>query len=467
MKKEHTIILIMAVILASCSGTGKKESPAEKQKQFTGAKGEIKLMTLEPGHFHAALVQKEMVDPIGPVVYVYSPGGAELNEHLLRINGFNSRSENPAVWKEEVYTGPDFFEKMIADKPGNVMVTAGNNAKKTEYILKTVEAGIHVLADKPMVIAPSEFPKLEQAFQVAAQKGVVLYDIMTERFEITNMLERELMNNPEVFGTLLPGTPEDPAIMKESVHHFYKNVSGSVVKRPAWFFDVAQQGEGIADVATHLVDLVQWQAFPDSILKKEDVCIVSARHWTTDMTAEMFEKVTGLSSYPEFLQKNTENNVLKVYCNGEFTYSLKGVYSKIIALWNFEAPQGGGDTHYSKMKGSKCNLMILQGPEQKYVPTLYIEATGAEKPEVLVAALDKAVNQELAAKYPGIKLVRVADKLWTVEIPAQYKVGHEAHFTQVTKKYLEYLQTGLPDWEVPGMIVKYYTTTEAIKKASE
>lgn len=460
------MVLSVGLTLFACTGGGKKET-AVQQPGFTGDQGEVKIMTLDPGHFHAALVQKEMVGQIDPVVYVYSPGGAELDEHLTRINGFNDRTENPTAWKEEVYTGSDFFEKMIADKPGNVMVTAGNNAKKTEYILKTVEAGINVLADKPMVITPSEFPKLEQAFSIAAEKGVKLYDIMTERFEITNMLEKELMNNPEVFGALLPGSADDPAIVKESVHHFYKNVSGSVVKRPAWFFDVSQQGEGIADVATHLVDLVQWQAFPDSILKKEDVSIVSARHWTTDLTQEMFTKVTGLDNYPDFLNKNVADNVLKVFCNGEFTYSLKGVYTKIVALWNFEAPQGGGDTHYSKIKGTKCNLMIIQGPEQKYSPTLFIEATGAANDSAFGATLEKEVNEGLAAKYPGVKVVKTGENSWMVEIPQQFKVGHEAHFTQVTKKYLQYLQSGLPDWEVPGMIVKYYTTTEALKKASE
>jgi predicted dehydrogenase len=75
------------------------------------------------------------------------------------------------------------------------MVTAGNNAKKTEYILETVEAGINVLADKPMVITPDEFPMLEQAFKVAEENGVMLYDIMTERYEITTMIQRELSIN--------------------------------------------------------------------------------------------------------------------------------------------------------------------------------------------------------------------------------------------------------------------------------
>ena len=85
---------------------------------------------------------------------------------------------------------------------------------------------------------------------------------MTERYEITNALQRELSMLPEIFGTLQKGSPEKPAVEMESVHYFYKYVSGNVLTRPTWFMDVTQQGEGITDVATHLVDLVQWECFP-------------------------------------------------------------------------------------------------------------------------------------------------------------------------------------------------------------
>lgn len=466
MNKIYGLILIAGIVLFSCTNSGKKTGEAQQQgNMFTGAKGEVKIMTLDPGHFHAALVQKSMYDQIDPTVYVFAPDGFDLDEHLKRIEGYNTRTENPTSWNEVVYRGNDFFEKMIAEKPGNLMVTAGNNAKKTEYILKTVEAGINVLADKPMVISPEEFPKLEKAFEVAKEKGVLLYDIMTERYEVTTILQRELSKMPQVFGQLLTGTDEEPAITKESVHHFFKYVSGNPLTRPAWFFDVNQQGEGIVDVTTHLVDLIQWEAFPEVMLKKEDVNVISARHWTTDLTPEMFKKVTGLDKYPDYLQKDVDNNTLKVYSNGEINYTLKGVHAKVSVTWNFEAPEGAGDTHYSIMRGSNCNLIIKQGAEQGYKPTLYVEATNENLPD-FTAALEKAVSENLDALYPGVTLEKLGDKLWTINIPEKYKFGHEAHFAQVTERYLNFLKTGnMPEWEVPNMIVKYYTTTEGLKVA--
>lgn len=52
------------------------------------------------------------------------------------------------------------------------------------------------------------------------------------------------------------------------------------------------------------------------------------------------------------------------------------------------------------------------------------------------------------------------------QIPEKYHVGHEAHFAQVTNKFLDYLQTEkLPAWEVPNMISKYYTTMLAMQIA--
>ena len=58
----------------------------------------VRLMTLDPGHFHAGLVQKVMYKGVDPVVHVYAPGGAvvdDLNEHLKRIEGFNTRASDP------------------------------------------------------------------------------------------------------------------------------------------------------------------------------------------------------------------------------------------------------------------------------------------------------------------------------------------------------------------------------------
>ena len=69
------------------------------------------------------------------------------------------------------------------------------------------------------------------------------------------------------------------------------------------------------DVTTHLVDLVQWEAFPDQIIDyKKDIELIDANRWTTSISPEEFKQVTGTDAYPDFLKKDVENDTLKVYC---------------------------------------------------------------------------------------------------------------------------------------------------------
>ncbi|MVM31075.1 oxidoreductase [Spirosoma sp. HMF4905] len=445
--------LLMAALITACQSS--------KNEIDTSA---IRLITLDPGHFHAALVQKIMYEGVDSVVHVYAPDGPDLQLHLDKIEGYNTRAENPTHWKEEVYKGTDFFDKMIADKAGNVVVMAGNNRLKTDYIQKTVGAGFNVLADKPMVISASNFDQLKESFATAEKNKVMLYDIMTERYEITTMLQRAFSQQAEVFGTLEKGTPENPAVTKESVHHFYKNVSGSILTRPAWFMDVAQQGEGIVDVTTHLVDLVQWECFPEQTIDyQKDISLTSARRWTTDMSLSQFKAITKQDAFPDYLKKDVvKDSILQVYSNGEINYQLKGVHAKVSVTWAYKAPEGAGDTHYSIMRGTKANLMIRQGAAQQYKPTLYVEAVGGNKG--LEASL-KTVLPTIQKEFPGVEVKKIAAG-WEVIIPEKYKEGHEAHFGRVAQKYLDYLKAGsLPTWEVPNMIAKYYTTTQALELA--
>ena len=73
---------------------------------------------------------------------------------------------------------------------------------------------------------------------------------------------------------------------------------------------------------------------------------------------------------------------------------------------------------------------------------------------------------QVQAKFPGIGLKR-ADVGWEVTVPASYHVGHEAHFGQVAELFLRYVADGaLPEWEVPNMLAKYYTTTTALHLAT-
>jgi predicted dehydrogenase len=220
----------------------------------------------------------------------------------------------------------------------------------------------------------------------------------------------------------------------------------------------------LVDVTTHLVDLIQWTCFPDQVLDyRKDIHMLSAKRWTTPVSLQQFSQSTKQTNWPDYLQKDVTNNVLNVFSNGEMNYTLKGTHARVSVIWNFQAPAGSGDTHYSILRGSKANLIIRQGAAQNYKPVLYIEPVKTNDTSV-EAALQTAIKA-LQSTYAGIS-VKETEKGWELLIPDALRSTHEAHFSEVTRKYLQFLKEGkLPDWEVPGMLAKYYTTTQALEKA--
>ena len=455
----------MVICAAMLLGMGCK---SESKGKFNGSKGEVKLLTLDPGHFHAALVQMYMYDQVDPTVNVYAPEGDDVKMHLEKIERYNTRAERPTSWNEQLYTGDDFLEKMILEQKGNVVVLAGNNGKKTGYVKAAVDAGINVLSDKPMAIDGKSFKMLEQTLDSAAENGVMVYDIMTERSEINNELQRVLVGMPELFGEMEKGTPEDPAITKESVHHFFKYVSGEPLRRPEWYFDVKQQGEGIVDVTTHLVDLVQCTVKPEQEIDyQNDIKFTSARRWATKISRDKYRLVTGKEDYPAFLQKDIVNDTLHVYSNGEMNYQLDGVNCRVSVVWNFMAEvgtEGTGDTHYSVVKGTKSNIEIRQGAEQGYKPMLYVVNKGSDA-DAFEATL-RASLKSIEKQYPGLDIRKVSGNEWQVVIPSAVVKTHEMRFSSVMKVYLDYLKQGeIPAWERSHLKSKYYTTTKAFELA--
>lgn len=432
------------------------------------ASQEVKLITLDPGHFHAALVQKRMYPGVSKHVQVYAPLGLDLTEHLSRIARFNMRAGDPTAWELEVHTGPDFFERMLQERLGNAVVISGRNRGKIDRVKACVKRGLNVLVDKPWIIDAADFSKLETALNTAAGKGIVAYDIMTERYEITTILQKELVNDPGVFGSIIPGSEQEPAVYLDGLHHLMKTVAGVPNLRPSWFFDVDQQGEGLADTGTHLIDLVQWILFPEQAIDyRRDVKVTAAKRWPTMIDKAQFQKVTNEPDFPAFLSSSIKGDRLELYCNGFVSYTVRGIHAKVRVGWDYEAQAGEGDTHFAVFKGSKARIEIRQGEKEKYRTELYVVPNSRAMRAELLGALKKKI-ETLQAKYPGIGFEDSPDNM-RVTIPDRYRVGHEEHFAQVTERFLEYLKDpgAMPAWEKANMLSKYYVTTRGVELSQQ
>jgi predicted dehydrogenase len=429
------------------------------------ASTDVRLITYDPGHFHAALVQKEMYQGVSPRVHVYAPLGPDLLAHLDRIAAFNARSKEPTAWELEVHTSANPLARLVAERSGNVVVLSGRNRGKIDAILAALEARLHVLADKPWIIRVEDLPRLATALELAEKRGLVALDVMTERHEVTTLLQRELVQTPEVFGTIDPGSLERPSVLVESEHFLCKMVAGVPIRRPAWFFDVEQAGEGLADVGTHLVDLVPWMVFPHQEVAVEDIRIHKASRVPTVLSRANFQKVTGEADYPAFLAPYLGSNQLLYYCNTAISYELRGIHVWLNVYWSFEAGPGIGDRHQARFRGTLSQIEVRQGPAEHFQPEVYVVPLRLEDLPRLKDAVARRLEQ-LQPRYPGVRVEEVEDKLCLV-IPDALRVGHEAHFAQVTRQFLRYLQdpTRLPAWEKANMLAKYHVTTQGVHLA--
>ncbi len=422
---------------------------------------EVRLVTLDPAHFHAALVQKEMLPGVSPRSAVYAPLGPDLLEHLRRIERFNSRAENPTHWELDIHATPDSLAHMVAEKAGNVVILAGHNRTKIHKIAAAIDAGMNVLADKPWIIRAEDMPLLESALESAARKGLAAYDMMTERYEITSMLQRELVNDPAVFGEPVAGSDAEPGVYLRSVHYILKSVAGVVSLRPAFFFDTADQGEALPDVGTHLVDLVMWTLFPDQPITCAEIQIGGVKRWPTPLSIEQFRRVTGLDGFPSDLAEFVSGDRFDYQCNNQVRYRVRGIHVRLDVLWDWESP-AGVDLHHAVYRGSRARVEVRQGKDENYRPELYVIPEAETRGHVFEALAARI--ERLQQAWPGVAY-EIAGAEARVTISNRLRVGHEPHFAQVLAQFLQYFKTpeSIPAWERANMLAKYFVTTRAVE----
>ena len=419
---------------------------------------EIGLIVVDPGHFRAALAQKEMYPNVAERVHVYAPVGPDLVDYLTRIARFNTRAASPTRWQLEVHAGGDFLDRMASEKPGDAAIFAGRNHEKIDLIARAVEAGLHVLADKPMIVRRDQLPALSGVLDRAASKGLVIQDMMGGRQEITRSLTRTLHADRDVFGEQVAGSPAEPGVAMTSVHHLMKVVAGVPNPRPPWYFDVRQQGDALADIGTHLVDRVHGTLFPDAALDcGRDIAIDAVRRWPILLDLGQFRQVTGIADWPDYLGDAVAGGTLAYPCNAHLDYAVRGVHVDLDMVWEWLEPPDGGDTHTEIWRGSRARIELRHGPEEGWKPQLYVVPTGAE----IGAALERRIAA-LAATHPRLGLERRGGE-WKIVIPDALRIGHDAHFHALTKEFLARVERRetLNEAERANLVAKYYVTTAA------
>ena len=257
---------------------------------------------------------------------------------------------------------------------------------------------------------------------------------MTERFEITSILQRALVNDPATFGDDRARAPQaEPGVYMESVHHLMKMVAGAPNIRPAWFFDTAEQGEGLNDIGTHLVDLVQWTLFPGpgASTTATDVQRARGAALADDDPARRTSGASPASrDFPAASPPSVKDGTLEYFCNTLVTYTLRGIHTKLNVIWDWEAPAGAGDTHFAFYRGraraSRC------GRRRPTATARSCTSCPAARRGQAAGARRRAGDGSRRCRrtYPGRRASRIAGAEIHVAIPDAFRVGHEAHFAR-------------------------------------
>jgi len=426
------------------------------------------MIVIDPDHSHAAAVFAQQIPDVSNIVHIYAPPGQGVTAFLDSLSAFNRRPQNPTNWKIESHITPDFLKLVSQEPPGNIAVITGPNNLKIDRILASLRGGQNVLADKPWIIDRKAFAKLQEALTAAQRNHLAVYDGMTERFNLVYQIQRELMRDANVFGHPLTGTPDHPAVELENIHSLIKYSRGKVSLRPPAFLDVRQQGEAIADVGTHLVDLEMSTLFPDRPIDyKRDIKVLKGAHSPIFLTLPQFTRLTGANAWPPFLQGAVHDGRLEYDCNSNAVYTLLGIYTSISDRWEYESAGALTDTYLVLFRGTRSTIRVRQSKLENYVAEIDVIPNAGENVSTLTAALQRRLKQ-LSDVFPNLTLQNNGGAI-RVSIPAEDRARGGSMFARLVDRFLEYVHdpASIPGWEKPNMLAKYYVTTTAVALAGK
>ena len=392
------------------------------------------LLFLEPGHFHAALTLRVANPRIDPAIHLYARPGPERDAFIALVRSFNDRADEPTGWDVRVHEAADPERALVEERLGDVVVLAGRNRPKLGAIARLHAAGLHVLADKPWLTDGAALPDLERA----TAGWPLAMDIMTFRHEVVAGLAQKIAADPELFGAL-DAQAGEPAIDIQSVHHLLKVVNGAPLRRPAWYYDTRIQGDGLVDIQSHMADQAQWILGDGPGFSFErDYELEDARRWSTPVPRQLFRASTGLDDFPEALAPQLEAGVLRLACNGEIRYRLRGAPVRQRAEWGQREPEGGGDAHRTTVRGERATVVARRGPETGFRGELHVA------PREPGPGFEARLSERLAAwegEFPGLSH-RPSPLGREIVIPAALHTPHEAHFAMVLDDFLDRLDAG-------------------------
>lgn len=184
----------------------------------------IRFAVIGTAHGHIMEFINDMLDIGGEFVGVYNDG-SDLCKHISEKYSVSIYEEIKALLRNSV----------------RVVGTAAINCDKIDVIEQCAEKGVHVIADKPIVVNEQQYERLKKVIKTSEIEIGLLLSV---RFIPEVYTIKQLIDAGEI-GELLNVEILNPHQLKAST-------------RPDWHFEKAQNGGIVIDLMPHSIDLFRW-----------------------------------------------------------------------------------------------------------------------------------------------------------------------------------------------------------------
>jgi len=135
----------------------------------------------------------------------------------------------------------DNFDKMLAEADCDIVGIGDYFAKRGSLVIKALEAGKHVIGDKPLCTDLDEVAQIER---LSAEKGLKVG------------CQLDLRALPNFIG--LRDVVRSGAIGEVHAIAFGGQHPLNLGQRPGWYFETGKHGGTITDIGIHAIDMIPW-----------------------------------------------------------------------------------------------------------------------------------------------------------------------------------------------------------------
>ena len=152
----------------------------------------------------------------------------------------------------------DDYRELLAEVDCDAVAVGDYYARRGEILLAALEAGRHVIADKPLC---TRLDELDRIAELSRTRKLCVGCQLDMRDRGTSLTARKLLQHGAI------GEVQTVTFLGQ-----HPLMYGS---RPGWYFEPGQHGGTINDIAIHAVDMIRWAT------GRRIVEVVAARAWNT------------------------------------------------------------------------------------------------------------------------------------------------------------------------------------------